>query len=936
MNDETIPSSPMLIKTKFSPPRPTRIPVRREKALQSLSAGSTRALTLIKTPPGFGKTTLLTTWREKLLEENQIVAWLTLDLDDNDASRFIDYLAGAFAVALGDKPSPEFGNVGRMVSSKVQLTSIINAVDQIGREITLMLDDYDKINAPAVHDLVAFLLRHIPANLHIVAACRADPPLPLASLRAHDQLVELNADSMRFGIEDTQTFFVKSIAVKFSPDETRAIHEATEGWVAGLQIAALAMPGCTGSKGPISAFPHHSGALSDYLVENVLTQIPEDILDFMLRTSVLDRLNGALCASLTGIGDATEKLEWLVGQNMFLQPLDEDGQWYRYHGLFADFLRTQLKRRKPGEIRTIHLRAAQWLSERQLWAEAVRHAIDADRIDLAAEWLERCALEELSSGRVQNFRGWVQKLPPEALRERPKLRIAMVWALILTVQPGQARALLDEVDEQLCTARPPDADELRSILRAQRVSISSMQDHISEALKLGKEVWTERFPDSHKPKRGFDWVDQAFLNAMLHVHRKTGELEAARQVADLYRLDPDTSNLSMMSYRACLLASLEIQEKQMCAAARRLAAALETSESHAGRRSAAAALLAASLSSIYYDWNRLDAVEDLLADRFDVIDDVCFIEPIQAAYLSLAKVRMVRGELDDAHAILDRAEYLAERRAWPRLAAACLTERIRIFLKEGRTPDAERSLIRLAAIEEENLRLEPDSVDVGTMCLSSRARLLIKKCRFGEAASLLRASLASMENAKAATLYEIAQLRTLLAIAEQASGNEQDAQACLLKVLAVTEHDGVVRLLADDGTAVSSILEALQWGGAIRPDDSYYDNVFSALGIESNPKTKKTADVGFKPFGLTDEDTLSCRELEVLELVMKKLSNKQIAKTLFITPETVKWHLRNIYKKTGVSDRSLAAQIGKQMQFGATDMAITHAPIEPDICFGSR
>jgi LuxR family maltose regulon positive regulatory protein len=924
----------MLIKTKFSPPRPTRIPVRRENALQSISAGSTRALTLIKTPPGFGKTTLLATWREKLLEENWIVAWLTLDLDDNDASRFIDYLAGAFEVALGDKPSPEFGNVGRMVSSKVQLTSIINAVDQIGREITLILDDYDKINDPAVHDLVAFLLRHIPANLHIVAACRADPPLPLASLRARDQLVELNADSMRFGIEDTQTFFENSIAVKFSPDETRAIHEATEGWVTGLQIAALTMPVCKGSRGPISAFPHHSRALSDYLVENVLTQIPGDVLDFMLCTSVLDRLNGALCASLTGIGDAAEKLEWLVAQNMFLQPLDEDGQWYRYHGLFADFLRTQLKRRKPDEIRTIHLRAAQWLSERQLWAEAVRHAIDADRIDLAAEWLERCALEELSSSRVQNFRGWVQKLPPEALRERPKLRIAMVWALILTVQPGRARALLNEVDEQLCTDQPPDANELRRILRTQRVSILSMQDHISEALKLGKEVWAERFPDGHISKCGFDWVDQAFLNAMLHVHRKTGEFDVARQVADLYRLDPDvTSNLSMMSYRACLITSLEIEEGQMCAAARRLSAALETCEQHAGRRSAAAALLAASLSGIYYDWNRLDAVEDLLADRFDIIDDVCFIEPIQAAYLSLAKVRMVRGELDDAHSILDRAEHLAERRAWPRLTAACLTERIRIFLKEGRTPDAERFLIRLDAIEEETLRLEPESVDVGTMSRSSRARLLIQKCRFDEAVSLLRAWLASMENAKAATLYEIVQLRTLLAIAEQASGNETDAQTCLLKVLAVTEHDGVVRILADDGTVITSIFDALVNGGAIRPHDNYYENVLGALTIQSNPKAKKTVDAGFKSLDLTDEDTLSSRELDVLELVVKKLSNKQIAKTLFITPETVKWHLRNIYKKTGVSDRGLAAKIWKQMQSSTTDMPLTHSPINPSISF---
>lgn len=921
MSREPPRTLPLLIRTKLSPPRLTRPPVRREVALQSLSAGRTRALTLIKAPAGFGKTTLLTTWREKLLEEQQIVAWLTLDQDDNDANRFIDYLIGALADALGTlaDDTPELANSGKMVSVKIQMTSIINALVNIGREITLMLDDYDKIDDPSVHDLVAFLLRHIPANLHIVAACRATPPLPLASLRARDQLVELNTDSMRFGVEDTETFFSKSISIKLSPDETRAIHDATEGWVAGLQIATLVMPGRNGLHGLISAFPRHSRALTDYLAENVLTQIPAGMVDFMLRTSVLDRLNGGLCEHLTGTENAAEKLEWLVTQNLFLQPLDEDGLWYRYHGLFSDFLRSQLNRKIPNEIQTLHLRAAEWLSEQQLWAEAVRHALDADRVDLAADWLERCALGELSNGRVQNFLSWVQKLPPDAIRERLSLRVMQVWALILTVQPAEARALVAELREQLRKAPPENAEVLSGILRAQCVSIMSMQDDISAGLELGRKIWLERFPNKNKPTQGFDWVDEAFLNAMLHLYRKTGDLDSARRVADFYCVNQHVApNLLMMSYQACLLATLEIQEKQMHSAARRLNAALDMCEQHAGRRSAAAALLAASLASIYYDWNRLDAVEDLLADRFDIIDDVCFIEPIEAAYLSLARVRVARGKLDDAQAILARAESLAERRNWPRLTAACISEQIRLWLNQNKISEAERALIKLDEIEAEIQKRDQGRVDVRAMNQSSHARLLIKKGRFVDAQDLLGAALDNIErNPTAETPYEIAQLRTQLAIAYYGSGNREFAQKCLLEVIELTEPDGVVRLLADEGTAISPILDALiALEGPKSPRASYYDNVFVAMGGESAVRTANTFNLDPELDKSSDDDALSRRESDVLDLVAQQLSNKQIARTLFITPETVKWHLRNIYRKLGVSDRRRAARFGKQTQLG--------------------
>ncbi|EPZ16274.1 hypothetical protein M622_13680 [Thauera terpenica 58Eu] len=663
MATEDSRASPLFIKTKLRPPRLTRTTVRRDAAIALLESGQERALTLLDTPAGFGKTTLLTAWHEQLSREGRVTAWLTLDQDDNDKTRFVEYLTKAFIMAFRNltEDSPEFDNVGRILSEKIQLTSILNAVQELGREVTLILDDYDKISDPAVHDLLGFLLQYIPANLHIVVACRAAPPLPLAILRARDQLVEINVEALRFSIEETQLFFANSVSSALSANEIRAIHDTTGGWAVGLQIATLSIPERGGMHTSTPAFLWPAPVLGEYLLENVLSRIPADTVDFMLRTAILDRLHGALCEYLTGRSDAVEKLEWLVRQNLFLQPLDEEREWYGYHALFADFLRTQLTRHRPDTAQELHLRAAEWFSGQGLWAEAVRHALNADRSDLAVEWLERCALDELGSGHIRIFLAWIGKLPQEALKSRINLRIALIWALLLTAQPKEARTLADEVDTQLRANPPPDGEALRRTLRAQRVSILSMQDRIGDALALGKAVWQERFPDGRRPEQGFDWIDEAFLNAMLHLYRKAGDLEAARRVGEFYRPKADVAhNLLLLAYYASLFATLEIQEGQMYTASLRLERQLEACERQVGRRSATAALCAASLAGIYYEWDRLEAVESLLANRLDVVDEACFIEPTQTGYVSLARIHVLQGRAETALGLLDRAEILAE------------------------------------------------------------------------------------------------------------------------------------------------------------------------------------------------------------------------------------------------------------------------------------
>lgn len=896
-----------LIRTKFSPPRLTRSPVHRARATEQLRAGLDRACTLLKAPAGFGKTTLLTAWRDTLLNEGRRVVWLTLDQDDNDENRFVEYLGGALANTLAQE-APEFGNLSRVVSAPVQLTSIINLLDQWGEHLTLILDDYDKITEPAVHRLLAFVLQHIPANLHAVVACRTEPPLEWAGLRARDQLVEIDTDLMRFGFDDTQAFFASIMPARLSADEARAIHDATEGWVTGLQIATLSLPGRSGVRPLVSSLPRHSRALNDYLVENVLQHLPAGMVDFMLRSAGPDRLNASLCEHLTGDHDAAEKLEWLVRHNLFLQPIDEDGQWYRYHALFADFLRAQLRRRLPAEVQPLDLLAAQWFSHHGRWAEAVRHAIDAGRVDLAADWLEHCAQGELRHSRVRNLLGWLERLPAEVLNQRPRLQVHLIWALILTMQTDQAQALNEAVQARLEAEGGPAAPTLLAILRAQRVSITALQDRMPLTKTLARAVWHERFPLSRRPLNGFDWEDEAFLNCMLYHLRKTGATEEAWKVSDFYQQHVDVAqNTYMLSYRACVLGSLELQDGQTHAAARRMEDALEICEQMGGRRSAAATLVAAMLAETYYAWNRLDAVEDLLADRFDIIDDVCYLDPTRSAYLSLARVRKARGDVDAAHALLTKAEALACRRSWPRLQAACAAERVHLHLLEGQPADAERALRKLVATLTDAQRMQCEDVEFSNLLLRAKARTLLHHGQAEAARELLRQGLHDKALGPLHDMpHDLAQLRLLLAMAHQACGDTEAALARLKDVLNIVERDGAVRLLADEGSALAPLLKAARAADASWACSAHAAVLDRMLGVDAAAALQA-------PAPAPDDHALSRRELDILELITQKLSNKQIAKLLFITPETVKWHLKNIYRKLGVSDRKLAAHKSRQL-----------------------
>ena len=914
---------PQVIRTKFGPPRAARQTVARGRAMRLLELGSERVLTLLRAPAGFGKTTVLADWRGHLQAAHRPVAWVTLDEDDNDPSSFVSYVVRALGEALGSLAdhAPELHVDPEDASPKVAITSVINVLDAIDVPVTLILDDYDRIQASAIHDLMSFLLLHAPHTLHVVIAVRAEPPLPLAYLRAHDMLVEIDVAQLRFTFEDTRAFFDEIAALKLETDVVRSLHDATEGWVAGMQMAAISLRDrCD----PLPAMPDLPGSrrtVNDYLASAVLPGLDAGTVDTLMRLSILERFNGALSETVTGSSDGAATLRLVQQQNYFLQSLDDEHHWFRFHALFRDFLRTELALKRPDEITVLHQRAAAWFARQELWAEAVRHALAADQLDLAAQWVEHCAMREVEDSRVHTLLAWVRKLPPAAVARRHRLRLAVAWALLLTIQLDAAMAIVDDLERLLRRGDLREPQSFALELLALRFCVTALKDDTAAALPLG-EQFLARMREGLRFEEHAVWAMQATLNGLTHCYQKAGRLDEARamQQLDLYPVTRDRArNLFTQCYRATTLGGCDVREGRLHEAARRMREALTLAERHAGRRSAAATLVACSLASVHYEWNDLDAVDQLLADRLDIIDEACYLDSVRSAYLSLTRLAIVRGAYDSAHALLDRAELVASRRGWVRLGVVCLSERVRLHLIEGHPLEAETACARLTSLTAAHA---PESVstqsEVWRVRGIARARCQLQQGKAEAAVAELTALLTDVVPTTGA--YPDARIRALLCGALVAAGRTDTARAQWDSLVRTGIASGMVRSIADDGAAIAGFIS--QTPGIVRSgrrEAAAWWSTLSAALADDLAMAQPAVAVTPVASSHTLIEPLSKRERDVLTLVAQGLSNEQTARALQLGAETVKWHLKNVYSKLGVSRRTLAVHRARQMALISDD-----------------
>jgi LuxR family maltose regulon positive regulatory protein len=872
-----------------------------------------RKLTLISAPAGFGKTTLVSEWVNQKAEGGRMkdesgeavlhpssliphpsrVAWLSLDEGDNDPTRFLAYLvaalqaiaahigAGVLVALQAPQPPP----------TEAILTTLLNEIAAIPNPFILVLDDYHVIEAQPVDQALAFLLEHLPPQLHLVIATREDPQLPLARYRARGQLTELRAADLRFTPAEAAEFLNRVMDLNLSTEEVTALETRTEGWIAGLQLAALSMQGQPDAASFIKSFTGSHHFVLDYLVEEVLQQQPASVQTFLLRTSILDRLCGPLCDAvmLDPAVSGQETLEYLERANLFIVPLDNERRWYRYHHLFGGFLRQRLHQSAASStgdegrgVAELHIRASQWYEDNGLTIEAFHHATAANDVERAERLIEGGGMPLYFRGAVAPVLDWLASLPKTVLDARPLLWVRQATLSLVVGQTTGVEEKLQAAEAALAVALQ-DAeldDKTRNLvgqIAAARATLALTRYQAETIIAQSRRALEYLPPDNLIFRFTAMWT-------LAFAYHLQGDRAAAIQA---YMEAISISQASGSTFSTILATSAlgEVQEleNQLYAAAETYRRSLQLEgdpplpngcEAHLG------------LARIYYEWNDLEAAEQhgqqslQLARQYDRVIDRFIISEV-----FLARLKLAQGDVAGAAAMLAQVEASARQQNFihrmPEIAAAQV----------------------LTLIRQGNLAAAAHLAQAHDLPLS-RARVLLAQGDPSAALAVLEPLRQQME----AKGWQDERLKVMVlqAVAHYAHGEKAQAAQLLGEALVLAEPGGFIRTFVDEGPLMARLIyEALSQG--IAPD--YVRRLLGAFPITG----PEQMDHPSKPQIPESEwiEPLSEREIEVLQLIAEGLSNQEIANRLYLSLNTVKVHTRNIYGKLGVNSRT---QAGAQAQ----------------------
>jgi LuxR family maltose regulon positive regulatory protein len=921
-----------LIATKLYIPQVRPDLVRRPRLVDRLSAGLHRKLTLISAPAGSGKTTLLCEWIDRRPEGERppspprphasAVAWLSLDPADNDTGRFFTYVVAALQKVhreIGSALAPAL-RAPRPPSPDALVTELVNQIAALpqapdGPQLLLVLEDYHLITELPVHQAVNLLVERQPPQLHLVITTRQDPPLPLSSLRARDQLTEIRQRDLRFTSQEVADFLTGSMKLQLAPADVAALEERTEGWIAGLQMAALSLQGLDlpDASRFIARFSGRHHFVLDYLTDEVLGRQPASVQRFLLQTAVLDRLCASLCDALVGDplpenGDgasaAQEMLERIAAANLFLIPLDHERRWYRYHHLFAELLRARLGETQPGQASHLHRRAARWYEENGLPADAVHHALESGDMELAADLMQRVIgrIGDWSDLDVATIHRWLMALPEEVARSRPYLRLFTARTLYAAGQPDAAQRVMDELDRALQAG--PDSPETRTLqakLAVDRASFAAAQGEVSRTIAFAEQALARTSAE--------DLAAQVRALSLLGLaHYRAGAMgpatEAFNQTLELAAAMGMTHTSVPF---VCHLAEIHLMTAQLDAA---LAAAERARRlgTVAGKPVASVGFAEVETAKVLYHRNDLAGAERHVRRALELLSSGGIAETFGSAPAILAQIRQARGDPEGALAAADEAVRSAEELGIPRLIHLAAAYRARIWLAQARTADQvgpDGDHLHLAARWAEEYRQLPPAEYLREFEELTLARALLAQSQPDQALTTLDRSLSPAEEAgRVSTVIETHALR---ALALAALGQITDALNALSRALELAQPEGFVRLFLDEGRPMAQLLGRLQLE---RDDPSHtVHQLLAAFSGDEEPSSTlaaahPTARPGDRPSPLVEP--LSGREMEVLQLLARGLTNAEIALELTVSLPTVKSHTRNIYGKLNVHNRRRA------------------------------
>ena len=880
-----------LLSTKlFIPPTRPQL-VLRPRLIQKLGEGLqySPGVTLISAPAGFGKTTLLSEW---IAACDQPVAWLSLDEGDSDPIRFLTYLIAALQTISSE--------VGKGLEGAFQspqpppmdavLTTLLNDITAVSEDFILVLDDYHVVDSKPVDKALTFLLEHQPPPMHLVLATREDPDLPLARLRARRQLSELRAADLRFTLSEAAEFLNRVMGLTLSTENIAALEARTEGWIAGLQLAALSMQGQKDTASFIDSFTGSHRFVLDYLVEEVLGQQPEGIQTFLLRTAILDRMCGPLCDAVMNdsSGSGQETLEYLERANLFIVPLDSERRWYRYHHLFADLLRQRLHQTMSsiagdGERRAkeLHTRASQWFEDHGLAMEAFQHAAAANDIERAERLIDGKGIPLHFSGGVAPILEWLDSLPATVKNAKPSLWWRHAGLLLINGQTAGVQENLNAAEaalEATMQGAEPSAENRKLIGRiaTARATLALTRYDVETMLGQSHRALKHLEPNNLSLRGNANWT-LGFAYTLL------GDRLAARQAfMESISLSQAAGAVFTLILATIGLGQVQELDNELYQAAETYRRVLEwvgdrpqqiISEVHLG------------LARILYEWNDLDAAEQHAQQSIHLARQYeSFIDRFVIGEVFLSRLKLAQGDVAGAAAILDKTDESVRQHNFvhrmPEVAAA----QVLVLLRQGNLTTA----AHLA--ETHNL-------------LMSQARVHLVQGNPFAALAILKSFRQEVE----AKGWKDEQLKAMVlqAVAHQAHGEKDNALHVLGDALSMAEPGGFIRTFLDEGEPMAQLLSeaAVQ---EMMP--TYVEKLLSAVKAEQQ-KRKEEAFSSAQPL----IEPLSQRELEVLQLIAQGLSNDEIGKRLFLALDTVKGHNRRIYDKLQVQRRTEAVARAREL-----------------------
>lgn len=911
--------------------------VARPRLIEKLDRGleECHSLTLVSAPAGYGKTTLLHEWlstkdqrspsedeSRRQNDETQSsaeslhpfkIAWLTVDEADNDPTRFWSYVVlslQAISDELGETVLAQLRSPQPPPVNLI-LPSLLNEIDALRGRGILVLDDYHAIHDPRIHESMGFVLEHLPSTLHLVLSTRTDPPLPLARLRANALVTEVRAADLRFTLEEVLALLNDRNHLGLSDRHVITIAEQTEGWIAGLQLAALSLEGRDAESRAqlVANFSGRQQFVLDYLTDEVLRRQSESVQTFLLQTSILDRLIGALCDAVTERSDGHVVLESLNKANLFLVPLDTEGSWYRYHHLFAELLRARLRESRPDEVSGLHTRASEWCEQNGLTAEAVDHAMAARDLERAGRLVKQVAGRMFVGNEIGTLLGWLRALSGDTAHSDPELSMILAWALLATSQMDVLDSHLAIIERELGVTADgsPEHGVLSPRIRGALAEIlcvrSNLPLHSRDPLRVLRMC-----------ERGFEYLGQDVARGLFQprtsiesiltfncavAHELLGDLRAAEEELEAaIAIEPKNWHISQMT--STRLAQLLMAQGRLKEAADVWRDALRRAMDARGQISPFSGLPHAGLGNILCEWNQLDEAESQLKQGLELGRPWSNLDTLFLAHAGLARIQESKGDYEAALGSWEELRQAARnlKASWAITRAEA--HRACLWARQGNFTAARRWVERMSISGQETI---PSLEEVQALIL---ARVLIALGELDQALGILSTIRQSAEaGGRRDRCIEILMLQALVA---QAQGRTAAALSDLRASLALAEPDGYVRVYLDEGEPMGRLLKQV---AARDPANTYIANLLSEH--ERTQGAKVSSEALASPIRLDLPDQLTRRELEVLHLLAQGLTNREIAEKLYLSPNTLRVYTYSIYRKLDVHNRTQAVAKARQL-----------------------